>query len=345
MLFCTRRGAVWQIYILSITVNRSKQRQNQRMTQTSDVIIIGGGLSGLSAAYELEQHPISYTLIEVKPRLGGSIITTKQNGFVMDGGAFAFPRADWWPTLHALNLSNALFELDTPHKRQLAAFNDGTQTLTDALAAHLKQTIIKRMAVTSIGLDEGAGGYLVCLENGLALRARGVVVAVPARYAERIFRALAPAVSEALAPYHYDHVTRIALGYAADNRPEKVPTSPPDVIFATLYNTAHPSRVPEGGLLVQAGVRVPLVRTTPDALVKNVTETMGWGQPDAVYVNYWQEADPLTVTGPASRLRDLDDKLPDGVALAGGCYKLLTVPQRVEAARHAARQVVATLNS
>lgn len=315
------------------------------MTNTSDIIIIGGGLTGLSAAYELEQHNVSYTLIEVKPRLGGSVVTTTQNSFVIDGGPFAFPRADWWPTLHALNLSDALFDLSTPHKRQLAAFKNGTQTLTDALAARLTGTIIKRMAVTSIGLDDAGRGYMVCMENGLALRAHGVIVAVPARYAERIFRTLAPDVSEALERYHYDHVTRIALGYTAANRPAKVPMSPPDVIFATLYNTDHPSRVPAGGLLVQTGVRLPLDRTTPEVLVSKVTETMEWGRPDAVFVNYWQEADPLTVTGPATRLRNLDDILPPGVALVGGCYKPLTLPQRVEAARDAARQVVAALNT
>jgi protoporphyrinogen oxidase len=315
------------------------------MTDTSDIIIVGGGLSGLSAAYELEQHGVSYTLIEVKPRLGGSVVSTTQNGFIMDGGPFAFPRADGWPTLHALNLSDALYDLATPHKRQLTAFKNGTQTLTDALATCLTGTVIKRMAVTSVGLDDEGPGYRVCLENGLALRARGVVVAVPARYAERIFRTLAPDVSAALDRYHYDHVTRIALGYTAGNRPAKVPTSPPDVIFATLYNTDHPNRVPTGGLLVQTGVRVPLGRTTAEGLVRNVTETMGWGQPDAVFVNYWQEADPLTITGPATRLRGLENKLPDGIALVGGCYKPLTLPQRVEAARDAARQVVATLNS
>ena len=40
-----------------------------------DVIIIGGGLTGLSAAFELEKLGIAYTLIEVKGRLGSNIVS------------------------------------------------------------------------------------------------------------------------------------------------------------------------------------------------------------------------------------------------------------------------------
>lgn len=46
-----------------------------------DVVIIGGGLSGLAAAYELEKHNVDYTLIEVKRELGGSIRTLKKDDF------------------------------------------------------------------------------------------------------------------------------------------------------------------------------------------------------------------------------------------------------------------------
>ena len=54
-----------------------------------DVVVIGGGLSGLAACYELEKQQIRYTLIEVKRRVGGSISSCKDKGFVTDASAFA----------------------------------------------------------------------------------------------------------------------------------------------------------------------------------------------------------------------------------------------------------------
>ena len=43
--------------------------------QVSDVLVLGGGISGLSAAYFLSQKGISSTLVEAQPRLGGLIKT------------------------------------------------------------------------------------------------------------------------------------------------------------------------------------------------------------------------------------------------------------------------------
>jgi len=306
-----------------------------------DVIVIGGGLSGLAAAYELEQHNIRYTLIEVKPRLGGSLISVAQNGFIMDGGPFAFPPPASWPTLDHLGLTDDLIDVPAPPGKQLAAFARGAQSLTDALAASLTGTVIKRMAVTGIATEEN--GCRVCLENGLTLDARAVVVAASARYAERMLRTLAPTVSALLERYHYDHVTRVALGYTAANKPTTPPVSPPDIIFAALHTTDHPARVPAEGLLLQAAVRVPLDRADQARLVADVVETLDWPAPEVSYVRYWPDADPLTITGPSLDPDQLAEALPSNVALAGSCYRPLSLPGRTAAGRQAARRVLASL--
>lgn len=313
------------------------------MDTIRDVIVIGGGLSGLAAAYELEQHNIRYTLIEVKDRLGGSIRTEARDGFVMDGGVFAFPMPDTWPTLDELGLADALYTLTEKPNATYATFRNGTQHLIDALAERLTGTIIYRMAVTSIGHNEQQDGFMVCLENGLALEARAVIVAVPARFAERMFYTLAPEVSAALMPYYYDQVVRVALGYHAHNKPDKQPQSSPNMLFASLNTTDHPDRVPKGGLLLQAAIRAMPDAVTPDAFVQLLTDSMGWGQPSVYSVNYWAESDPLTVTGPPKALHRANELLPDGVRLVGNCYRALTLAEHTELARDAARQIVATL--
>jgi oxygen-dependent protoporphyrinogen oxidase len=57
------------------------------------VAIVGGGIAGLSAAYylqELGRGQVSYTLIESDRRLGGKIVSSHENGFVVEGGPDSF---------------------------------------------------------------------------------------------------------------------------------------------------------------------------------------------------------------------------------------------------------------
>lgn len=52
----------------------------------TDVIVIGGGIAGLAAAYELHTRGVPFTLVEAGPRLGGVILTERMDGFTIDGG-------------------------------------------------------------------------------------------------------------------------------------------------------------------------------------------------------------------------------------------------------------------
>ena len=51
-----------------------------------EVAIVGGGISGLSAAYALQRHGVSFVLFERESRLGGVIRTDHIDGFTIDGG-------------------------------------------------------------------------------------------------------------------------------------------------------------------------------------------------------------------------------------------------------------------
>jgi oxygen-dependent protoporphyrinogen oxidase len=54
------------------------------------VVIIGGGISGLSAAYDLARAGIPHTLFEKSSRLGGVIETRTQDGCVLERGPDSF---------------------------------------------------------------------------------------------------------------------------------------------------------------------------------------------------------------------------------------------------------------
>src|SRR5436190_8762099 len=51
-----------------------------------DVVIVGGGIAGLSAAYELSRTAASFVVLEAAPRPGGVILSEQIDGFVVDGG-------------------------------------------------------------------------------------------------------------------------------------------------------------------------------------------------------------------------------------------------------------------
>ena len=60
------------------------------------VVIIGGGISGLAAAYRIKelnrtaQNPLQLTLLEARPRFGGVIETECRENFLMEGGPDSF---------------------------------------------------------------------------------------------------------------------------------------------------------------------------------------------------------------------------------------------------------------
>jgi protoporphyrinogen oxidase len=305
------------------------------------IVVIGGGLSGLAAAWELEQQHADYTLIEVKPRLGGSIITQTIGGFVLDGGAFVHEKYDDWAFLDELNLRDQLKVVSKYRDGELVIFRDGTQVLTDALARRITQPLMTRMAVSSIGhLDDGR--YGVCLENGLLLEAAAVIVAAPARHAAHILRELAPHNAEYLLDYQYEPIARVSLGYLLDNVPASI-ERPDGGLFRFVETYTFASRVPAGHVLVRAGVRLNVKTgvTTPQQALAAAKRLLPDAAPTAEWVTYWAEDFPLTRALPEHRaaMDALDAELPRGVRVVGSDYRAKRINEQVEQGRAAARYI------
>lgn len=74
------------------------------------VIIIGGGLSGLTAARQLQKQGIDFLLLEASDRVGGRVKTDTIDGFRLDHGfqvlLTAYPEAKKWLDYKNLNLKN-----------------------------------------------------------------------------------------------------------------------------------------------------------------------------------------------------------------------------------------------
>jgi oxygen-dependent protoporphyrinogen oxidase len=60
------------------------------------VAIVGGGITGLSAAYTLHKNQIPFVLHEASPRLGGLLLTERAYGVTIEGGADSWITAKPW---------------------------------------------------------------------------------------------------------------------------------------------------------------------------------------------------------------------------------------------------------
>jgi protoporphyrinogen oxidase len=318
-------------------------------------VVIGGGLSGLAAAVELEKAGIAYTLIEVKRRLGGSTATHPLEGYLMDSGPMLH-RVDDRARLHRylsdVGLADDLFPVTLPDAIY-SGFAHGTGALVDALAKRITAPVMKRMAVSTLGQMEAPSGekrFSICMENGILLDAKALVIAAPARYAERMLHTLVPEAAYLLEGYRYDSIARVSLGYRRADLAH-IPAEPPaDYPLTTLHHVQHPARVPEGGVLVQAGVRFDPAKGVPADLVGEVAALFDWPQnPQAEHVAYWPEADPVMWVDDthAATMQRLASLLPPGVALAGNDYLVTQHPpsldSRLDSGVRAARRVMAAL--
>ncbi|HLY27609.1 MAG TPA: protoporphyrinogen oxidase [Aggregatilineales bacterium] len=93
----------------------------------ANVVIVGGGITGLAAAWELQQQGVAYTLLEGSGRLGGKITTESVDGFVIEGAADSFlttRNLSAWQLCREIGLGDRLIGTN-PEKRAVYVFSKG----------------------------------------------------------------------------------------------------------------------------------------------------------------------------------------------------------------------------
>ncbi|TVR19960.1 MAG: FAD-dependent oxidoreductase [Anaerolineaceae bacterium] len=310
-----------------------------------DVVVVGGGLCGLAAAYELHKNHIPTTLIEVKPELGGSLQTKTVNGFIFDGAMMAHDIAEpgrFEAYLAELGIMDHAFVTDEGR----LAFDAGNRVLIDALARRIESIPrMMRMAVSTLGrFDDGR--FSICMENGMLLDARALVVAIPALYAERVFYTLTPEISYRLLDYRYDTITRVSVGYrTSDGLPLVIPPDTPLTEIQCLTGT--PRTPSKNGTVIQAALRFA-AHDLPDDPVGELAALMGWPpNPDADHIATWPHSDPAQwrQSDHPRTVAHIQSLLPAGVALANSDYVPTSAPphldERVQQGIDAARRIIA----
>ncbi len=98
------------------------------MSRDIDVLIVGAGLSGLSAAIHLQKDGLNVRVIEASDRAGGRVKTDKVNGFLLDRGFQVF--------LTSYPEAQAMLDYDALHLKHFSPgatvyYQDKFHTLAD----------------------------------------------------------------------------------------------------------------------------------------------------------------------------------------------------------------------
>lgn len=186
------------------------------MDRETEVLIVGGGLSGLALAAHLHAAGRSFRVLEARPRLGGRILTHRQPAVpTAQAAGFDLGPAWFWPGQPLM--ATLVERLQLPVFKQFAegeqTYEDGSgtvihqanlvpiapafrlgggiQTLVDALAATLPASQISLdCRVDEIASDDGT---LVTTARGfsggaeaVSFSSQSIVLALPPRVAARI---------------------------------------------------------------------------------------------------------------------------------------------------------------
>jgi oxygen-dependent protoporphyrinogen oxidase len=236
------------------------------------------------------------------------------------------------------------------------------------LQSELGARIITGSAVTALEQDERRAGYVVHLDNGNAIKADAVVIALPGPAAGRLLSQLVPQAAARLAAIPYASVTVATMAFergavaAAGIPPEwsgaLVPRVEGAVTTAVSFLSAKWPWMAEAGGPHREMVRVSAGRYLDERiaseddrglvrrLLKELTEVAGISdEPAAVHVQRWERSFPQYLPGHGAAVAAIRRALPrhPRIALAGASLGGIGIPACISSGERAAEEVLAGL--
>lgn len=257
------------------------------MTQ---IAVIGAGIAGLAAAWELEQAGVAPLVLESERRVGGVILTERRDGFVVEGGPDGFLAAE--PELQdlarevgigdrlvdqvargssvwtgqrleplgegeAATLLGIEVQGDAALSKGFRSFAGGMSDIVDALRSRLGPRVSTESGVH--GIARSPHGYRLMLTGGMAIDVDGVVCAVPAWTMARLVRNVGVPPALELEEVLYFPSLTVSLAYReADVAAHLAGTgfvvrgTGDSLRACTFASLKYPGRAPAGFLLLRA---------------------------------------------------------------------------------------------
>jgi oxygen-dependent protoporphyrinogen oxidase len=220
------------------------------------VAVVGSGLAGLSAAWQVKQAGAEVVVLDAGRRPGGMVVTERRDGFIVEGGPDGFLAAE--PDIQQLarevGIGDRLVDqvargstlwtgrrleplaegkaaellgiqvsanVGAPHAAPLhsgfTTFTAGMAEVVEALVACLVPRLRTTQGVTAIA--PAARGWRLSFTGGSALEAEAVILAVPAWVAARLLAGLGVSAARALDTVLYAPSITVSLAYRADQVP------------------------------------------------------------------------------------------------------------------------------
>jgi oxygen-dependent protoporphyrinogen oxidase len=253
-------------------------------------IVVGAGLAGLAAAWELMQAGQDVTILESERRPGGVVITEQVEGFIVEGGPDGFLAGE--PELpelaRAVGIGNRVVDqqsrgtmlwsggklqpIDAGRAATLLgidakasdveagfrSFASGMGELVAAVAQQLSGSL--RLAQGVAGLARDGTRWRLAITGGSAHEAEGLVLALPVYTAARWLESVGIAGARELAEVVYAPSITVSLAYRREQIGQSltgagfvVDAPAPDQIRACTYaSQKFPGRAPPGHALLRA---------------------------------------------------------------------------------------------
>ena len=257
------------------------------------IAVVGAGLAGLSATWELHQAGADVVVLDAGRHAGGVIITERRDGFIVEGGPDGFLAAEshiqdlarevgvgdrlvdqvargstlWTgrqletlPEGRAAELLGLQGVTDSGVSQGFRSFASGMADVVEALLARLAPRLRTTQGVTAVA--PAARGWRLSFTGASSLDAEAVILAVPAWVAARLLAGVGVSAARSLDTVLYAPSVTVSLAYRAGQLPRTLEGA--GFVAASDWGGAvractyawrkYPQRAPEGHALLRAFV-------------------------------------------------------------------------------------------